>query len=137
MQECGECTLCCKLLETHDMPSEIGVYCIKCDINKGCKIHNERPKECRDYQCMWTQMENVPVALRPDKCGIIFDKIADDVITGRIEEGTMLNDLTMGQVNSFIREGFSVLIFRGRDMKHFLNDNHTEEYVMEKVRGRT
>jgi len=86
---------------------------------------------------MWTQMGNVGIELRPDNCGVIFDRISDDVITARMGEGMKLNDLTMGQVNSFNKEGFSVLIFRGHDKKFFLNNKHTEEYVLEKVRGRT
>ncbi len=131
MRECGECTLCCKLLETHDVPSEIGVYCRHCD--KGCQIYDERPKECRDYQCMWTQMDIVSDELRPDKCGIIFDRISDDVIAARIEEGKKINDLLMAQIEFFKNEGFSVMIFRGRDKKLFMNDSHSEPYVLEAV----
>ena len=133
MNKCGECTLCCKLLELHEIPSEIGVYCEKCIPCEGCTVHDNKPQECKDYQCMWTQMEHVSIDLRPDKCGIIFDRVASDVITARLEEGKMINDLLMGQINHFINEGFSVLIFRGREMKHFLNQNHTKNYVMEVV----
>lgn len=128
MQKCGECDLCCKLLEIHDIPSKIGEYCQYC--NKGCTIRDTRPKECSTYQCMWSQMENVGNELRPDQCGIIFDRITDDVITARLEENKLMNPLVHNQVNNFIEEGFSVLIFRGKDMKYFLNDNHTKEYVL-------
>lgn len=133
--ECGGCTLCCKLLETHDVPSEIGTYCHHCDQNVGCSIYSDRPKECRDYQCMWSQMENVGFEMRPDQCGVIFDRISDDVITARLEEDRMLNELTQRQLDFFKNEGFSVLIFRGRDKKIFLNGKHTEDQVMEVVRG--
>lgn len=135
MPACGPCDLCCKLLETHDVPSPIGVYCQYC--NNGCTIYEKRPKECRDYQCMWSQMENVGEELRPDICGVIFDRISDDVITARLEEGKKLNNLTFNQVEHFNKEGFSVLVFRGRHMKFFLNEKHTEEYVMGIVRDRS
>ena len=134
MKSCGECTLCCKLLETHDVPSEIGVYCHHC-LN-GCQIYDERPKECRDYQCMWSQMDTVSDELRPDRCGIIFDRISDDVIAARIEEGKKINDLLMAQIQNFKNEGFSVMIFRGRDKKLFLNDSHTESCVLEAIHDR-
>ena len=136
MNECGECTLCCKLLETHDVASEIGVYCHHCT-NIGCGIHKDRPKECRNYQCMWSQMDTVGNELRPDKCGIIFDKISDEVITARLDDDRKIKDLVMGQINSFINEGFSVLIFRGREKKFFMNDKHTKEHVIEAVNDRS
>ena len=131
--QCGECTLCCKLLETHDIASEIGVYCHHC--KDGCTIYDERPEECRTYQCMWLQMENAGEDLRPDKCGIIFDRMSDDVITARLDDDLKINDLVMSQINNFKAEGFSVLIFRGNDRKYFLNDRHTEDYVTGIVRG--
>ena len=135
MKPCGECTLCCKLLETHDIPSEIGVYCHHC--KDGCTIYDERPKECRTYQCMWSQMETVSDELRPDKCGIIFDRISDDVIAARIEADRKLNGLLTAQVDYFNNEGFSVVIFRGREKKIFLNDRHTETDVIEILHDRT
>lgn len=136
---CGECTLCCKLLETHgkDAKSPIGTYCHHCDLSAGCKIYESRPEECRTYQCMWTMMENAGEDLRPDKCGIIFDRAGDDVISARIEEEMKLNRLVVRQIESFNNEGFSVLIFRGQDSKCFLSGNHTEEYVRGIVDGRS
>lgn len=85
---------------------------------------------------MWSQMAVAGEELRPDKCGVIFDRVSDDVITARLEEGKKLNGFTFAQVNRFIDEGFSVLIFRGKEMKHFLNEHHTEQYVTETVRDR-
>ena len=135
MRLCEECTLCCKLLETHDIPSRIGEYCNHCE--SGCKIHDKRPEECRTYQCMWSQMEKVSDDLRPDKCGIIFDRISDEVIAARIEAGKKLNGLLSAQVDYFNNEGFSVVIFRGREKKIFLNAHHTEADVIEIIHGRT
>lgn len=131
--ECGECTLCCKLLEVHDIPSDIGVYCQHCD--KGCSIYEARPQECRDYQCMWTQMNEVADDLRPDKCGIIFDRMAEDVISARIDEGQKIKPLAFSQINAFIEQGFSVLVFRGEASKCFLSNAHSEQYVRDTVHG--
>lgn len=131
--ECDKCTLCCKLLETHDVPSPIEEYCIHCKPNKGCKIHATRPKECSTYQCMWSQMVNSGEELRPDRCNIIFDRISDDVISARLEKGKKIEDLVFGQINSFVNEGFSVLVFRDKEKKFFLSKSHTKEYVLGKV----
>ena len=91
--ECGECNLCCKLLETHDVISKIGEYCQYCD--KGCSIYSVRPKECRDYYCMWSQMSHAGIELRPDKSGIIFDKMSGDVITARLDVDAKIKDLVI------------------------------------------
>ena len=85
---------------------------------------------------MWSQMENVGMALRPDKCGIIFDRAGDDVISARMEQGTKLSPLVMGQITAFNNEGFSVLVFRDRSSKCFLAENHTEAYVRNVIDGR-
>lgn len=136
-RDCGECDLCCKLLETHGVPSPIGTYCQYCD--NGCTIHDTRPDECREYQCMWSQMPEhfAMLELRPDKCGVIFDRQGDDVISARIDEGTMIKDLAMAQINNFNIQGFSVIVFRGNNHKIFLKDGHTEDYVRKIIDGRS
>ena len=130
MRDCDGCTLCCVELETHDIPSAIGEACRHCTVAVGCQIHESRPKECQDYQCMWTQMEQVGEKLRPDKCGIIFDRIGDDVITGRLSEDRDMTPLIEGQLASFLREGFSIVVFHGEKHLAYLQDHHDREYVI-------
>ena len=133
MKECEECTLGCKLLETHGVPSKIEEYCTYCSLSERCSIYSTRSEECRTYQCMWSQMDHVGNELRPDKCNIIFDRIASDIICARLEEGKKISNLVMGQLNSFINDGFSVVVFRGKDRKDFLSKNHTTDYITEKI----
>jgi hypothetical protein len=38
----------------------------------GCRIYQERPPVCRRFQCGWLQAPNLPEALRPDRCGVLF-----------------------------------------------------------------
>lgn len=132
-RNCGSCTLCCKLLETHDIPSSIGTYCTHCEPNSGCKIYSRRPKECSIYLCMYAQMKHAGIELRPDNCSIIFDKIAEDVISARLERRSKINNLVNNQIKAFRREGFSVVVFRGKECKYFLNERHTKSYVRSKV----
>ena len=137
MSKCGECTACCKLLELHEIPSKIDELCRHCEENVGCKIYDTRPKECREFLCMWAQMENAGKELRPDKSNIIFSRKSEDVIAGRLAKGTKMNSLVMSQIDNFNMEGFSVVVFRGAFNKFFLTDKHNKEYVMGAVRGRT
>ena len=108
--KCGECTLCCKLIDVPWMNSPPLEYCSKCIPGEGCGIWDTVPEDCLEYQCAYNQMSNASVNLRPDRCHIIFEKTTDDIFTGLLEPGYALNKDVLGQVNAFAREGISVLI---------------------------
>ena len=86
---------------------------------------------------MWSQMENVGEDLRPDRSGVIFNRAGDDVITARIDEDRETIPLVLGQIESFAREGFSVVVFQGKGFQGYLHPAHTREYVMGVVRDRS
>lgn len=48
---CGACTLCCKLLDIQETASPHGEWCRECDIGVGCRVYEERPAECRHFNC--------------------------------------------------------------------------------------
>ena len=109
--ECGECTLCCKLLHIPDMNSPVGVYCAGCDPNVGCNIYDKRPEECRTFQCSWSQMEKAHIDLKPENCGVIFEKVNDTLMFGSIDGNLKdMSDLIKSQIKSFGKEGFSVMM---------------------------
>ena len=136
MNQCGECTECCLVLEIKDVNSKPNELCQHCDKGVGCKIYENRPQGCREFMCMWLQMETVHLDLRPDKCGVVFEKLADDVVMGAISNEYNHN-LIEGQVNSFINQGFSVLLVNHtfKQKRLFLTKGHTEEYVNEVIDG--
>lgn len=109
--ECGKCTLCCKLLYIFDTKSKAGIYCKHCTENRGCKVHeSELPDECKGYQCAYSQMSNIPITLRPDKCGVIFEKATEDIFIGLTEKGFVVTDGLKGQIDAFLKQGFSVFL---------------------------
>lgn len=76
---CGACTMCCTLLGVAVQPDELqlteegnkppGVTCQFCDNKQGgrCTRHDERPKQCQDFQCLWLMSQRDPSqALPPD-----------------------------------------------------------------------
>lgn len=140
MQDCGECKMCCELIEVHDdygeILSNIDSACKHLDC-RGCSIYKDRPSACRIYQCMWSQMDNVGDKLRPDKCGILFDRQSEDVISARIKDDTNLSVLASNQIRAFNKQGFSVLVFRGKDSKCYPKEGHSEEHVRSVVYGRS
>ena len=50
-RECGACTLCCKLLAIEELGKAHGDWCNHCQVGVGCKIYNQRPSECRKFDC--------------------------------------------------------------------------------------
>ena len=50
-RSCGTCTLCCKVLKIEEMAKPQGNWCPQCDIGTGCKIYEDRPKECATFYC--------------------------------------------------------------------------------------
>lgn len=110
MQQCGKCTLCCKLLEIKETKSPVKQWCKYCDPVKGCTIYDVRPEECRTFFCTWVQMERVHPDLRPDRCHVVFEKISNTEILGNIDPDYRMQKIVRRQVQSFKKEGFKVVM---------------------------
>src|SRR5262245_60474645 len=72
MRSCGSCTLCCKVLAIDEIKKPRNEWCPHCEKSKGCKIYLERPSECRSFECLWLRIEQVPEALKPQKCKVVL-----------------------------------------------------------------
>ena len=74
---CGECRACCITLRvvTKEFTKPSKTPCTRCT-SVGCNIYWKRPKECREFECVWLKSQRLNDAmgpeLRPDKCGVIF-----------------------------------------------------------------
>jgi hypothetical protein len=76
MKECGECSLCCKLISVPGL-AKAGEWCPYCKPGSkkgGCTIHDSRPSFCVGYHCFW-RAESWPDKYRPDKCKVIFEAL--------------------------------------------------------------
>ncbi len=81
-RECGSCTLCCKLLHIPEFDAPAGIWCSQCDVKKGCKIHGNHPKQCKDFKCLWLLDVGLDIH-RPDKSKMVmkFVKAHQDGVT--------------------------------------------------------
>ncbi len=81
VNECGTCTLCCKLVHVHEIDKPVGKWCPHCSLGKGCQIYEARPTECKTWNCLWLQgaFGNDP-DLRPDKCKVVVGYQADFIM---------------------------------------------------------
>ena len=74
MRACEGCTLCCTLLAVPALEKRPCEVC-RHQTTTGCNIFGEpiRPAMCRSYQCAWLQNATWDDALRPDRCGVVFE----------------------------------------------------------------
>lgn len=58
-RSCKGCTLCCKLLRIEALDKPRSQWCTHCDVGVGCKIYEERPTECRTFDCGYLMLPHI------------------------------------------------------------------------------
>lgn len=107
MQKCGGCIECCFAFRVVELKKEPFIECEHAEKGKGCKIYETRPQSCRDCNCAWITQSEVAGELRPDKCGVIFERINNAIY------GTIIGKISStinGQLYAFKKQGFRVFI---------------------------
>jgi uncharacterized protein len=71
---CGECTLCCKVLDIVELAKPAGTLCSGCvrSVSGGCGIYATRPQVCRAYECLWKGDRAMSPQMRPDRVGTLL-----------------------------------------------------------------
>ena len=114
--ECGDCTVCCTLSVVPELNKKAGEHCFHC-INNGCEIYGRHPQVCKDFECAFLQ-GGTSIDLRPDKCGVMFFKKSERIFCGILVPEVRVTDLAKGQVNSFIEQGYSVVMLKLGESPH-------------------
>lgn len=70
MRQCGECSLCCKLIEITEIGKPARQWCPDWDKGKGCTIYENRPDVCRNFSCLWLTGE-LPEKLSPRRTRVV------------------------------------------------------------------
>lgn len=75
---CGECTLCCKVLEikTDEFQKPKDQWCQHAVAKQGCSIYESRPTICAAFRCLWL-LNDGPLHLRPDKIHGVLTPTSD------------------------------------------------------------
>ncbi len=71
-RECGTCTLCCKLMVVKELQKPPMKWCEHCDVGVGCGIYENRPKECRQFFCLYLLDENLGEHWNPLKSKMVL-----------------------------------------------------------------
>jgi hypothetical protein len=92
MRQCGDCTLCCKLVPVHDgvsidgvrLPGTIdkkaGERC-RYQRQKGCTVYGtgKMPSCCKIWNCRWLVDDDTGDLSRPDRSHLVIDMMPDYV----------------------------------------------------------
>lgn len=71
-RSCGTCTLCCKLFDIRELDKPQFEWCKHCAIGQGCNIYDQRPQECRDFNCSYLANPALGEEWRPSKSKIVL-----------------------------------------------------------------
>lgn len=79
-RQCGECTLCCKLLPVPELHKPAGARCQHQRAHKGCAIYASRPFACRVWTCAWLSELDAAGLSRPDRAHYVIDLMPDFIV---------------------------------------------------------
>lgn len=121
---CDGCTVCCDLFPVKWLGKPAYTPCVHC-INAACSIHDDKPPECKSFECSYFKAPNAPLSLRPDHCGVVFENISPRVFYGLNVPGQKITEAAEGQMEAFLRQGFSVALkVPGNRIKIMLAEGH-------------
>ena len=106
--KCGKCTACCTAFQVNWLEKPANTPCIYC--NNGCKIHDKLHNECSSFNCSYIQSGVDNDKLRPDRCGIIFELLKNDVFLATVIKDNKVTDIAKKQIQSFKSQGYKVMI---------------------------
>lgn len=129
-RECGECTLCCKVMEVDALKKPAGKWCAHCTSSRGCGIYETRPEECRTFVCAWLQNSKLDDQWKPSRCkfavwseaGNLNLKVSVDPARPDAWRKEPYYSYFKGWVRENIAEGGKVLIFNGKRAMAVLPD---------------
>lgn len=80
-RSCGDCRACCTALQIDGLEAEKPAGQVCPNGGAPCAAYATRPSACGAYACEWLREERMPRSWRPDRSGIILDRIEPDPAT--------------------------------------------------------
>jgi hypothetical protein len=71
-RECGDCTLCCKVMAIEALVKSVGSWCPHCKPGRGCLIYANRPTECQSFSCLWLVDDKLDAHWKPNKSKLVL-----------------------------------------------------------------
>jgi hypothetical protein len=115
-RQCGDCTECCFHLAVTEINKEQGEQCEHCS-GIGCKIYDQRPSVCREFDCAWVASTVfLSEGLRPKESGILLhfspSVMGATLYIREIREGAFLEHTDL--ISELVERGPAIQV-RGTD----------------------
>src|SRR5258708_38077644 len=75
-RSCGSCSLCCKIMGVPEVKQR-HAWCPHAEPGCECKIYEERPRPCREFNCGWLRDSSLKDYWYPLKSKIVIDVQTD------------------------------------------------------------
>ena len=72
MKSCGDCGLCCKLMGVTALDKPAGRWCRHFSKSTGCAVYDDRPADCRVFNCMWLLTDALGEDWKPTVSGFVL-----------------------------------------------------------------
>lgn len=96
-RQCGDCTLCCRLVPVAEISKADGVRCRHQGF-RGCSIYATRPLSCRAYACAWLEDPTAADLRRPDHAGYVVDMMPDFIRVQNNDTGVIERKIPVVQI---------------------------------------
>jgi Fe-S-cluster containining protein len=136
MNECGTCTLCCRLTEVPELSKPLNQWCKSCNPSQGCSIYESRPESCRKFRCVWL-LKGLHENLRPDRSKVIFEMLSNKTFLAVVHPNysdSWKKGLTLKLIREILNDGISVVIITpGQQSQFLLSKDRTSENMKEEL----
>lgn len=78
-RQCGDCTLCCKVMAIEQLDKPANVWCPHCNPKRGCAIYANRPDECRSFRCLWLANDRLGYSWNPARAKFVLTTSVDGI----------------------------------------------------------
>ena len=72
MKDCGDCGLCCKLMGVSSLAKPPAKWCVHFRRASGCGIYEDRPHDCRVFNCTWLLSDALDGTWKPSIAGFVL-----------------------------------------------------------------
>jgi hypothetical protein len=76
-RQCGDCTLCCKVMAIEELAKPANTWCPHCRPTRGCQTYASRPAECRSFSCVWLVNELLEEHWKPSRSKLVLTTSED------------------------------------------------------------
>ena len=124
-RHCGPCRLCCNTLAVPTLRKPAYQWCQHaCDT--GCQIYEERPPECRVFECLWLE-GTLPLEGRPDKWQVVFTEEQEDdgtplIVIYEASPGAAQSDEVLDAILQCLDQGANVVVRNEKESSKFFPD---------------